>query len=334
MTPSHHRVAVAESSQVSAARFAARHAAESAGFSEEDVYRAGLVATELASNLVKHATGGEVLIRLVSRVPVGEMELIAIDHGPGMADIGRSLADGHSTAGSPGTGLGAIRRMADQFDIYSDVGRGTVVLARLRADRASRARRPLVDVGGVSVPKAGETVCGDAWQVSHHADGALLAVVDGLGHGLQADEASNAAIATIDPRRNGNLAAHLQVMHEGLRHTRGAAGAMAQILPGKGLMNFAGIGNIAASIWGSTVRRAVSIAGTLGHEARQFREYSYPWEARAVAIIHSDGLGSHWSLDEHRGLRQHDPAVIAAALYRDFSRHRDDVTVVVGKEAA
>jgi len=123
-------------------------------------------------------------------------------------------------------------------------------------------------------------------------------------------------------------------MHEGLRHTRGAAGAIAQLLPGKGLMKFAGVGNIAASIWGSSIRRAVSLNGTLGHEARHFREYSYPWEAGAVAVLHSDGLGSHWTLDENRGIRRHDPVVIAATLYRDFCRQRDDVTVVVGKMAA
>jgi anti-sigma regulatory factor (Ser/Thr protein kinase) len=333
--PSHRKVPVVEQSQVSASRFAARDAAEAAGFDEEDVYRAGLVATELASNLVKHASGGEMLIRFVSRSPAAEVELIAIDRGPGMPDIARSMADGHSTSGTPGTGLGAIRRLADDFDIHSQAGKGTVILARLRASRARRRSAPVMEIAGVSVVKSGAPVCGDAWQAHHHPSGALLIIADGLGHGLQADEASRAAIAAVDPDRDGDVVTSLRAMHEGIRHTRGAAGAVADVRPRAGIVTFAGIGNIAGTICGATAtRHTVSISGILGHEARQFRGYSYPWESRALVVMHSDGLTSHWSLDDHRGLRQRHPALVAAVLYRDFSRGRDDVTVVAGREAA
>src|SRR4051812_19083356 len=108
----HHAVPVTESSQVSAARFEARELADRAGFDETDVHRVGLVATELATNLVKHATDGVLLIRITASSPDGEIELLSIDRGPGIYDVGRCLSDGHSTAGSPGTGLGAIRRLA------------------------------------------------------------------------------------------------------------------------------------------------------------------------------------------------------------------------------
>jgi anti-sigma regulatory factor (Ser/Thr protein kinase) len=334
VTPSHRQVPVVEQSQVSAARFAARDAAEAAGFDEEDVYRAGLVATELASNLVKHATGGEVLVRFVSRAPAGEIELIAIDRGPGMPDVMRSMTDGHSTSGTCGTGLGAIQRLADAFDIHSQPGKGTAVLARLRAGRARRTAA-VMEVAGVSVAKSGEPVCGDAWQTHHHATGAMLVVADGLGHGLHADEASRAAIAAVEPARDGDVLTALRSMHEGIRHTRGAAGAVADVRPRAGVVTFAGIGNIAGSICGmGPMRHTVSANGILGHEARQFREYSYPMEPRAIVIMHSDGLTSHWSLDEHRGLRLRHPALVAAVLYRDFSRGHDDVTVVAGREAA
>jgi len=53
-----------------------------------------------------------------------------------------------------------------------------------------------------------------------------------------------------------------------------------------------------------------------------------------MLVMHSDGLASHWSFEPYRGLRQRHPAIVAAVLYRDFSRQRDDVTVVVGREAA
>jgi len=330
----HRRVAVVESSQPSAARFAARDAAEAAGFGEQDAHRAGLIATELATNLVKHATGGELLVREIGGA-APEIELIAIDRGPGIDNVARSLADGQSTTGSSGTGLGAVQRLADDFDIYSEKPRGTVVLARVCAGRSRPTAERALTVGAISIAKNGETVCGDSWQVAQRPDSALVIVADGLGHGISASEASVAAIATINPRQNGDVAARLRTMHDGLRHTRGAAAAIAEICLRPGLVKFAGIGNISGTIYRPGItRHTVSLNGTLGHEARSFREYSYPWEAGATIVMHSDGLGTHWSLDDYRGLHQRHPAVIAAVLYRDFSRQRDDVTVVVGREAA
>jgi hypothetical protein len=123
-------------------------------------------------------------------------------------------------------------------------------------------------------------------------------------------------------------------MHDGLRHTRGAAAAVAEISIGARLLKYAGVGNVSGAIYrAGATRYAVSLNGTLGHEVRQFREYSYPWGPDALFVMFSDGLASHWSLDDYRGLRLRHPAVIAAVLYRDFSRQRDDVTVVVGREA-
>lgn len=329
----HRRIPVTEPSQPSAARFAAHEAAEAAGFSEKDVYRAGLVATELATNLVKHAAHGEVLVRIESRAPRAEIEIIAIDRGPGIADLPRSLSDGHSTAGTPGTGLGAAKRLSEDFDIHSERNRGTVVLARLRAGRAPGVPSRLLEFSGLALAKPGETICGDAWQIHHHADGALALMADGLGHGVQAGEASGAAIAAVGTQSKKNLSELLETMHAGLRHTRGAAAAIAEIRPGPRLVKFAGIGNISATIsMVGSVRHAVSLNGTLGHQARLFREYSYPWERDALLVMHSDGLGSRWSLDDYRGLRQRHPAVVAAVLYRDFRRERDDVAIIVGRE--
>jgi anti-sigma regulatory factor (Ser/Thr protein kinase) len=334
VTGAHHRVPVIESSQPSAARFAAKDAAAAAGFAEEDAYRAGLVATELATNLVKHATGGEVLVRGTRSGVAGEVELLAIDRGPGIGNIEQSLTDGHSTAGSAGTGLGAARRLADDFDIYSQPSAGTIVLARVRAGRASTRIPTPLRVAGLSVAKGGEFVCGDSWQIFHRQHGALAMVVDGLGHGLYANVASQAAIDAVDGRGDDGPAALLQLMHERLRHTRGAAGAIADIGVNARVVRYAGIGNISGTISRpGSARHAVSLNGTLGHEARTFREYSYPWDTDALFVMFSDGLGSHWSIDDYRGLRMRDPAIIAAVLYRDFARQRDDVTVVVGREA-
>lgn len=329
----HRSVPVSEPSQPSAARFVALEAAKRAGFNEEDAYRTGLVATELATNLVKHAKRGELLIRPLITGNDGALEIISIDRGPGMADVSASLADGHSTVGTAGNGLGAVRRLADDFEIYSQGGRGTVILTRLRSRRRTPEARASLEIAAVSVPMNGEAVCGDAWQVSLHPDGAVVIVADGLGHGLLAGEAAQAAVATFNPRTMSSLTDTLRTIHTAVRHTRGAAVALADVQPRLRLVKFAGIGNVAGTILGTGhARHTVSLNGTIGHEVRQFREYSYPWETDALLVLCSDGLTSHWSFTDYPALRQQHPAIVAAVLYRDFSRQRDDVTVVVARE--
>lgn len=332
----HIALPVAEASQPSAARFGAQDVAREAGFDDTDVHRAGIVATELATNLVKHTAGGggEILLRVASASPA-EIEILSIDRGPGMHDVAQCLVDGHSTAGSPGTGLGAVRRLSDDFDVFSQLGRGTVVLARLRAGRAAPRRNGFA-VGGVSVPFRGEPVCGDAWHVSEQGHDRLVAVVaDGLGHGVHAAEAATAAIATVTARPFSGAAAALEAIHDGIRHTRGAAATVAELRKSSKVIVVSGIGNVSAVIWTPTgVRQVATQNGTLGHQARHFREFSYPWTSDGLFVLHSDGLASHWSLDEYRGIRHRHPSIVAAVLYRDHSRRRDDVTVVVGREAA
>jgi anti-sigma regulatory factor (Ser/Thr protein kinase) len=330
---SHASLPVVEPSQPSAVRYAARALADRIGFSEADSYRAGLVATELATNLAKHARGGEVLLRTMPGTEA-ELEVLAIDKGPGIGNLQAALEDGRSTTGTTGIGLGAARRMSDEFDIYSGVPHGTVVLARIRPNAARRSS-PVFDISGVSVAKAGETECGDAWSLDICRDSFSAFVADGLGHGRFAAEAANAAIAAARGRHRGSCAQTLAVVHDGIRHTRGAAGAIAEVALPRQVVTFAGVGNIGAAIVNNgSVRQAVSHNGTLGHQARVFREYSYPWQKDSLLVMYSDGLGTHWSLAGYPGLWQRHPAVIASVLYRDFNRGRDDVTVVVAREAA
>lgn len=332
---SHSAIPVVERSQVHAARQAAQNVALHAGFGETDAHRVGIVATELASNLVKHAEhGGQLLIR-GSMGAIAEVELCALDRGPGMQDALRSLIDGYSTAGSQGAGLGAVRRLADEFDIYSQHGKGTAVLARLRPQGADPARPAVFEVAGVSVAMPGEQVCGDAWGVVTDRGRAVIGVMDGLGHGTLAAEAATAAIAAVSGRTDGTSQEILTRIHEALRHTRGAAGTVVSIEPRGAVITVAGVGNVAAAVVADGhVRQAVSLGGILGHDVRMFRQYQYPWPAGALLVMHSDGLASHWSLDSYPGLRLRHPALVAAVLYRDHQRGRDDVTVVVGKAAA
>ena len=130
---------IREMSAVAEARREVTGMARTIGFAENDVGRVALVVTEAATNLVKHTPQGQLLARAFDRGGVAAIEVLAFDQGPGMADICESLRDGYSTSGSPGTGLGAIKRLSEEFDIYTIPGKGcALVLAIVVAKDAGR----------------------------------------------------------------------------------------------------------------------------------------------------------------------------------------------------
>ncbi|MBI1786775.1 MAG: SpoIIE family protein phosphatase [Acidobacteria bacterium] len=327
-------IPVAEASQAAAVRRQAMHAAERLGFSETLAAKVGLAATEMATNLVKYATGGRMVLQVLHHEDVAGLDLLALDEGPGMANVAQCLRDGYSTTGTLGTGLGAVRRQAEEFDIHSLLGSGTAMVAcfRSRPDPSPPALPPL-EVGVVSVPLAGEQVCGDSWYVQQGPSRALLAMADGLGHGPDAAEAARGAARVAWQNAALAPARVLELAHGALRGTRGAAAAVVELSTARQAVRFSGVGNIAGLVWSPEgTRRLPSHNGTLGHQATRFQEFSHPFRAGDLLILHSDGVSSHWSLDSYPGLGARHPALIAGVLWRDFSRGRDDATVLVARQ--
>jgi len=328
-------VPVMDATQPGEARRAATAMAKQLGFDETTLGRVAVVATEAATNIVKHGKGGEVLLRPLQEDGECGIELLALDKGPGITNLAESRIDGVSRSGTAGTGLGAIARLADVHDIYSQPGRSTAVLARIWQTRRGTLHRSPLEVGGVSVPKSGETVGGDSWATIPNASGASLLVADGLGHGPGAAEASREAVRIFQKRAAEGPASILRFVHDALRSTRGAAVAIVDIDCDSEMITFAGVGNIVGAVLADSGRRnMVSHNGTLGHAARTMSEFTYPWTSTSLVVLSSDGLVSHWSLDAYPGIASRDPSLIAAILYRDFSRGRDDATVVVAKRAS
>jgi anti-sigma regulatory factor (Ser/Thr protein kinase) len=314
------------------ARRVADRAAGEAGLPEEDRARVALVVTEAATNVLKHAGGGRLFLRAVRRHGVGGVEMLALDGGPGMANVGASMADGYSTAGSSGTGLGAIRRNATEFDLHSVHGGGTAVLARVWP-RRERVAAAALDIGGLSMPKPGEDVSGDDWDAIAGPQGARLMVVDGLGHGPFAREAAEHALSVFRTGPDEAPTAVLVACHAALRSTRGAAVALAEVDLAARQVHFAGVGNVTAVVLGNgTSQHLVSVNGTVGHGTFRVREFAYTWPEQGLLVLATDGIQSRWSLEAHPGLADRDPALVAAVLYREYSRQRDDATVVVARE--
>jgi anti-sigma regulatory factor (Ser/Thr protein kinase) len=325
--PTHYLIE--DQSQVGNARRGAMELATLLGFDAEQAGKVGIAATECASNILKHAQRGRVLVQPLHSDGVDGLEILALDKGPGIADVAASLRDGHSTRGTLGGGLGALSRLTENFEIFTQPGKGTAVRLELWARYAARRPRA-IEYGGVCIPKSGEPVCGDGWAVEHWRDQVTVLVADGLGHGLSAHEAARAATDTLRKHPQDAPAAILEASHGALARTRGAALAVAQLIASGGRGTFAGVGNIVCRVEGTSANRhLVSHNGTVGHTMRKVQEFSFPWPAGALLILHSDGLGTHWDLAAYPGLSTRHPALISAVLYRDYDRGRDDATVVV-----
>jgi anti-sigma regulatory factor (Ser/Thr protein kinase) len=329
-------IRIEESSHVGAARRCATQLAGESNFNEVDVARAALIAAEAATNILKHARQGLVLLRRFDDEGTQVLELLAVDNGPGVADARVSVTDGYSTSGTPGNGLGAIRRSADLFALYSPRGVGTVLLAQIRKSSSEVPADATVlnlIAGGVCVAMPGESLSGDAWDALPTSNGMKVAVVDGLGHGPQAAEASALALKTFRQQIDRPPGEIITQMHAAIRSTRGAAAAVAEIDRTTNALTFAGVGNISAMIVSEgRAQRLVSHNGIVGHEMRKVQQFKYEWSAGSSLWMQSDGLSTLAEPSRYPGATSQHPSIVAALLYRDLNRGRDDSTAVVVHE--
>ena len=326
-------VIVEERSQVAEVRRETAALATALGFDEQTRGRLAVAVTETATNLVKHAGRGRIFARVLGAGADGGLEIVAVDRGPGMS-IAAGMQDGYSTSGTPGNGLGSISRMTSNLEMYSQPAKGTCLRFEVWPDSRARAALPL-ESGVVTVAKSGETVCGDTCAIIWHGARCNVMVTDGLGHGPQAAEASRAAADVLSARPERDAADAIEAMHGALASTRGGAGAVATVDTDTGTLKYCGVGNISGILHVNyKSRHLISHNGTLGHNARKIQQFEFDFPRGALLIMFSDGLATHWTLDDYPGLAGKHPGLIAATLYRDHDRGRDDVSVMVMRNPA
>lgn len=330
-------------------------------FTESDNGRIALIITELATNILKHAGQGNILVQSVSSTrtftsdgssPYGltetgadliGLDIISIDNGKGMRDPDACIEDGYSTAGSQGTGLGAIMRQSDAFHTFSMHGEGSIIHARVIGERSAKqmskeANEPRhnglrITASGINVPYKDEDVSGDSWGCKSTRNGLAVMLADGIGHGQDAHLASRTAVDTFQRSESSSPSGLLGDVHDALGPTRGAATSVAVWSVEKETLTFCGIGNVSGSISDHHHhnRKMMTFNGTLGHNVGRYHDLNYPIAQDGVFVLHSDGLTANWSFHRYPGLAEMPAIVIAAVLFRDFSRRRDDACVVVVK---
>jgi anti-sigma regulatory factor (Ser/Thr protein kinase) len=315
-------------------RVATATAAE-VGLTDDRTADLAIIATELASNLVKHAVDGMALVRPVRLGEQAGVQIVSVDKGPGLADLAGSARDGHSTAGTLGIGLGAVARKATEVDGYSRPGLGTVVAVTVFPTTVNlhpSAAPPFLRTGGLGRPMRGERVSGDAYAVRDLDGRRQLMLCDGLGHGPLAQAAALAAIASFRSAPAGGSARVVEHMHQRLSHTRGVVVLVVELDPAARVARFTGLGNVFGAVAGGGQRRVmVSQPGIAGHQRPRLRELDVPLPPAATVVLHSDGLTDRWNLDGYPGLPARTPVVVAATLLRDAGVRRDDAAVLVAQ---
>lgn len=287
------------------------------------------IIVEAATNIVKHAARGEIVIRPLTHETLQGIEILAIDAGPGMSDPWGNKANAQAADHPRNTGIGQISRLATDFDLFSAPGKGTVLWMEVWAGNRT-ASLPVWDIGVICLPIPSEEACGDSWEAVQGISGLSVMVADGLGHGPDAALASQAAVDVARQHADRSPADVMQIAHHALNRTRGAAVASAQVDELLHHVDFAGIGNIAASvITDGHCRHLMSHNGIVGSNLRKVEQLRFPWAADSMLIMQSDGIGARWDMNSYPGLFDKHPALIAAVLYRDFLRPRDDATIVV-----
>jgi anti-sigma regulatory factor (Ser/Thr protein kinase) len=328
---SHRLISLPNRTYQAVARSEIKRMAGVVGFDAKRMGELEIIIAEVTSNIVKHTTnGGELLVKVLNGDNCG-MEIIAIDNGPGVSNISRMLEDGVSSTNTLGQGLGAIRRLADEFDIYSIKGWGTVLLARIFKERNAVNKKKNIEAGIIMVAKEGETECGDNYHFFIRGNQLKFAISDGLGHG------KNAAIAAKESllhfTRNIMLPPNEQIkrIHEGIKKTRGAVMNITHIDLTNKQVIYCGVGNIASRVHSAAkYKSCISYNGIVGHSIpTTLNNHVMSWNKHDLLIIHSDGLSSRWDLQKYPSVTLRDRSIIAAVLYKDFYRKTDDVTIAV-----
>jgi anti-sigma regulatory factor (Ser/Thr protein kinase) len=304
-------------------------------FTPKRLAETDIIVSEIISNNSKHAIEGELLVKAFCDMNERcGLELISIDRGPGIGNLGEMLKDGISTTRTLGSGLGAIMRLSDEFDIYSLPGWGTILLSRIYlTGKNEKKNDSRISVNAVMLPKKGEVLCGDGWTVSRKSFEYKLIALDGLGHGPEANKASVKATNEFLTINQATPAETIRILHEKINKTRGAVGMVMHFNSLTNMISYAGLGNISARIIGfDKNKNCISYNGIIGHTIpNTVHTNQTTLQYNETLIIHSDGLKSRWELNHLPNILNHDGSVIAGAIYKDFSRNTDDLLIIVLK---
>ncbi len=307
-----------------------------ANFTSSQAGEIDIIVSELTSNIIKHAGRGELLLRVQNLDRRTSLcEIITIDSGPGMADTTRMLKDGISTTQTLGQGLGAIMRLSTISQLYSIPGWGTVQYSMVRTKNKDYVPPVIeeLEIRALCVNKPHEKVCGDGFAVKVTDSEIAIFFGDGLGHGIRAKEAFDAAADCFMETNETDPVDIIRFVHQNIRKTRGLVGVVMVCDLQAREWRLCGVGNILSRMYvGVEFKTYMSYNGTIGMTIpNSMSMTTSPMEVNQHLIMCTDGIQNRWDLTRYPSILKFDNIILAAAIYKDYTRGNDDSSILIAK---
>ena len=332
-------------SDVGVCRRKAVSLASQMGFDEVKTGEVAIMVTEMATNVIKHGGGkGKLVIcQFCDEQNHNAMEIWCCDSGNGISDFKKVLKDGYTEKDSLGIGLGTIRRFSDEMEInpvlpgsfrdtfFSDspTFKNCIRTIKYLPNKYWMGTNKNLEIGAASRSKPGEMVNGDSYLVTHLGPGlSVAAVIDGLGHGSEANLASQLARGQIILKSEQPVGALMHHVHNALQGTRGSTIGLLRIDTEIKKISFSGIGNIEGFLFTPEGKKNfLSFGGIMGHNMRTPRIFDFDFNPGNIICMFSDGITSRWKFDEIDW--NENSQEIAENILTQFSRPNDDATVLI-----
>jgi anti-sigma regulatory factor (Ser/Thr protein kinase) len=307
--------------------------ATEAGIKEAKINALDLIVAEMTSNLFKYSNDGELLLGVFANGGSPYIELISIDNGPGMMNPAKMMQDGISTTNTLGHGLGSMKRLSDTFELYSQIGWGTIVLSRVYNEPDNVKGKNQVLIRPIVVYKPGEKTSGDGFVYKKTDKYIKLMLADGLGHGPEANLAINEAAKAFRVFPDYSPTETLRFVHNAIKKTRGAVINIIGYNFERKVWACAGVGNIAVRMFGPvSFKNHMSYNGIVGHNIPgTMNDQEYKADEFNQVMLCSDGIKTRIDMARYPMMYKYDQTVLAAAIYKDHARRSDDMSVVIAK---
>lgn len=307
--------------------------AQEAGLNPVRLNELDLIVAEITSNLYKYSDDGEILMGVFQNGGSPYVEIISIDNGPGMLNPTRMMQDGVSTSKTLGHGLGSIKRLSDDFDLYSQLGWGTILLSRVYNDPKKAKLLNGLTVSPIIVAKPGETKSGDGFASKKTEKYLKIMLADGLGHGPEANKAVSEAAEAFRICPDFSPTETLRFIHQAIKKTRGAVMNIICYDYTTKTWTSAGVGNISVRLLGPTnMRNHLCYNGIVGHNIPgSMSDVQFPADQFNQVMLCSDGIKTRIDLAKYPQMSKYDQTIFAAVIYKDHARKTDDMSVVMAK---
>jgi anti-sigma regulatory factor (Ser/Thr protein kinase) len=325
-------VDVTETAEFTTARQSVERVAAELGFKTGDRTNLGDVAVELAANLHKHAGGGTLNIKRLSTGSRTGIRLEAHTPAPEIQNLEATFTTESATVESLGLGLSTVNQTMDELTVTTP--KGTDSGTRLVADRwllpKHRTSKPIpASIGAASRGISSDLPNGDAFIFKAWNDTALVGVIDGLGHGPQAHQASTTARDYIESHAEQPFKSIFRGTDHACNGTRSVVMALAKFDWTEETLTFANVGNIKVTVTGPEWTGFILRRGVIGGNSPEPAVVTREWRPSYTMILYSDGISTRREWDDVRENADASAGLIANRILKQYGESDDDATVLV-----